>query len=115
GASQFGQLVVDRQGPEMVAGDPDEEVAAAQGLAHRLAAVAPPRLVLVERIEGELANPDVGGVGGGPRGDRLAPVVGEHFEQFVGQKGGAAGAAPTAEQIERKENDYCLDHSAHLS
>ena len=52
-------------------------------------------------------------VGGGPRGDRLAAVVGQHLEQLIGQQGGAGGAAAAAEQVERKENDVGL-HEALL-
>ena len=58
-----GQLVVDRQGAEMVAGDPEEEVAGPQGLPRRLPSLLAPAGVILDGFKGEFLQPHLVGVG----------------------------------------------------
>ena len=88
----------------MVAGEPEQEVAAAQRLPHRLPAALAPAGVVGQRLEGELAQPQPVGVGGGARRHRLAAVVGQHFAQLVGEQRRAGAGAGAAEQVEREDD-----------
>ncbi len=78
------RLVVDRQNAEVIAGQPEQEIPAAQGAPCQLPALAAPAGAAFEGVEFRLAQPDVRGVGPGPGGDLLPAIVRQDFAQLVG-------------------------------
>src|SRR5581483_6569379 len=108
-----GQLIVDRQGSEMIPADPEEEIALAQYLPYRLPALLPPIGVGVERLELELTQTDLIGVALGACRDSFAAIVGEDLAQFIGQERDAGPAAGTAEKI-KWEKDKTALHNQEL-
>ena len=99
-----GQFLIDRQNAEMVAGDPEQEIAFGPDLTHRLPARSAPVLVRLQRLESELAEADLALVGAGPRRHLFAPVVGQDFAKLVGQQLRPGAGARAAEQVEGEED-----------
>ncbi len=99
-----GQLVVDRQGAEMIARDPEEEVARAQDLPGRSPPLFAPAGVSLDSFKGEFLQAYLVSVDLRPRGRTFTAIVGQDFTEFVGDKGGPRAGAAAAEEVEREDD-----------
>src|SRR5579875_3188186 len=103
-----GQFVVDRQGAQVVARDPEQEVALTQHLPHRLPPLPPPIGVGVERLEAELTQTDLIGVAAGTRRHSFTAIVSKDFAQLISQERSPGSCAGAAEQVKRKKDKNAL-------
>ncbi len=88
----------------MIAADPEQELILGESLRGGLPGFGMPVLVVVERFEGEFLEPDFAAVSAGTGRLAFAAIVGEHFEQGIGQQLRPSAGPGTAEQIERNKD-----------
>src|SRR5688500_623122 len=98
-----GKLLVDRQRPQVVAGDPEQKVAAHPGLATGGPGDAGPGGIVRHLVEGERLKALRVRVAACPCRQPFVFVVGQHLLEGVGEQEGARPRAAAAEQVERKE------------
>src|SRR5207248_961589 len=107
-----GEFIVDGQDAEMIAGDPQQELAVAENLANDLAGARAPVLVSRQRVEGERAQAYLVRVTAGAGRHLFAAIVGEYFSEGVGEQLGAAATTGATEEVEREEASRSFHGSA---
>src|SRR5580765_2974579 len=103
--SILGQLIVNRQNAEMIAGDPKQSLGFAPHLADRLPRFTAPIVIRSQLVEGKLLEPDLILISASASCNLFAPIVLQHLAQRVGEKLCARRGAAPAKKIERKDDD----------
>src|SRR5262245_9388670 len=98
------KLFQEGQDADMIAGDPECEIALCQNRRCGLPPSLPPQFVLSKRIETQLAYLHIMLIGMAARRLLFASIVGQHLTQRITQKLRASPRASAAKQIERDQH-----------
>ncbi len=90
------QHVVDGQGAEMIAAQPDQEITLAEDATSPLSALVPPSRQRLDRFKSGLTQPNLVAISVGAGRRRLAARVLEDFAHSFGEKVGALARAAAA-------------------